>query len=655
MLRKQLQYLVFCAILSVFFGCKADLVESLEEVLPLRIDLADSLVRHMYGLQQLDQFDSLHTYISSADPTYRYYTAKILASHPNKIDLEQFGALLNDSIIEIAQTAAFALGNTGKDEAGALLIDAFQNRQHQIDQSIQSTLLGAIGKSADPTFMDALASVETYTASDEHLIHGQAKALYAFMLRGHVSELSMRKMLHFLDESNYRGSTKVLAANYFSRIPGEKLSNIANALDSTIAKLENPNELMFLALAVGKANTPKGQAYLNDILNDETADYRVRINALRGLVNYPYANIKRRLHRALYDKDRRIQRLAADLILERGSRRYAQEYMDLSLKDWSPLMKLKLLGISNKFYPSNAFFRNLNNTYIRQRINEKDPYLKSIGIAALAQNPALYTEIIKIYEQAENQIIRSTCIQQLCAYVSEGSTKSPLLNFLKARMQAADPGEVYFIAQLIKEKNWQEDTEWSNAMQDAWQKMKNPEDIEAMLILAELLGKPKPTGKPFIGMELWNTLAPDTVEWTVDVTTEKGTMTLSLLPHKSPLTCLQFVEYCNTGFYDNLAFHRVVPNFVIQTGCTRGDGFSSQSPLLFSEFSEDNFHEAGYVGMASAGPHTESSQWFVTHSATCHLDARYTVFGKLTGGFDVLHKIAQGDKILSTKVIKAAK
>ncbi|MGD2086743.1 MAG: peptidylprolyl isomerase [Candidatus Aminicenantes bacterium] len=91
--------------------------------------------------------------------------------------------------------------------------------------------------------------------------------------------------------------------------------------------------------------------------------------------------------------------------------------------------------------------------------------------------------------------------------------------------------------------------------------------------------------------------------------------------------------------------HRVVPNFVIQDGCPRGDGVGGPAFTIGSELGPLHYEE-GTVGMASAGKDTEGSQWFITHSPTPHLDGRYTIFGKVTAGMDVVHKIEVGDKIL---------
>ncbi|HYX42710.1 MAG TPA: peptidylprolyl isomerase, partial [Pyrinomonadaceae bacterium] len=133
------------------------------------------------------------------------------------------------------------------------------------------------------------------------------------------------------------------------------------------------------------------------------------------------------------------------------------------------------------------------------------------------------------------------------------------------------------------------------------------------------------------------------------VTTDKGAFTIELLPDDAPLTVDNFVELARRGYFNNIAFHRVVPNFVIQGGDPRGDGNGGPGYQIRCEINEVAY-ERGTVGMALSGKDTGGSQWFVTHSPQPHLDGGYTVFGRVTQGMEVVDRIARGDRILSVTV-----
>ncbi len=133
------------------------------------------------------------------------------------------------------------------------------------------------------------------------------------------------------------------------------------------------------------------------------------------------------------------------------------------------------------------------------------------------------------------------------------------------------------------------------------------------------------------------------------VTTDKGAFTIELLPDAAPLTVDNFVELARRGFFNNITFHRVVPNFVIQGGDPRGDGNGGPGYQIRCEINEASYAR-GAVGMALSGKDTGGSQWFVTHAPQPHLDGGYTVFGRVTQGMDVIDRIARGDHIISVNV-----
>jgi cyclophilin family peptidyl-prolyl cis-trans isomerase len=130
------------------------------------------------------------------------------------------------------------------------------------------------------------------------------------------------------------------------------------------------------------------------------------------------------------------------------------------------------------------------------------------------------------------------------------------------------------------------------------------------------------------------------------VKTNKGTIKIELFPEVTPFTVYNFVKLSEKGYYNGTMFHRVVPNFVIQGGDPTATGNGGPGYSIRSEFSQLNYF-TGAVGMASSGKDTEGSQWFITHSPQLHLDSRYTEFGIVVNGQDVVDKMQIGDKIES--------
>ncbi|CAN5318829.1 hypothetical protein BH20ACI1_BH20ACI1_20010 [soil metagenome] len=136
------------------------------------------------------------------------------------------------------------------------------------------------------------------------------------------------------------------------------------------------------------------------------------------------------------------------------------------------------------------------------------------------------------------------------------------------------------------------------------------------------------------------------------ITTEKGIFTIEFFPEDAPLTVDNFIKLAKSGYFNGVAIHRVVPNFVIQDGDPRGDGNGGPGWSIRDEINMLPY-QRGTVGMALSGKNTGGSQWFVTHSPQPHLDGGYTVFGKVNEtDMKIVDNIVRGDKILNVKIVE---
>ena len=130
------------------------------------------------------------------------------------------------------------------------------------------------------------------------------------------------------------------------------------------------------------------------------------------------------------------------------------------------------------------------------------------------------------------------------------------------------------------------------------------------------------------------------------IETDKGTINLTLFADQAPLTVANFVNLASRGYYDDLVFHRVIDDFMIQGGCPQGTGTGGPGYQFADECTADLKHDGpGVLSMANAGPGTNGSQFFITHVATPWLDGKHTVFGRIEGDADqdVVNAIAGGD------------
>ncbi|MDQ1302439.1 MAG: peptidyl-prolyl cis-trans isomerase [Pseudomonadota bacterium] len=135
------------------------------------------------------------------------------------------------------------------------------------------------------------------------------------------------------------------------------------------------------------------------------------------------------------------------------------------------------------------------------------------------------------------------------------------------------------------------------------------------------------------------------------IETGKGSIEIELFPEHAPKTVNNFVFLARDGFYDDVTFHRVIADFMIQGGDPTGSGRGGPGYRFEDEFAGNPLrHERGVISMANAGPGTNGSQFFITHGPQPHLDGRHTVFGKVSKGLDVVDAIQQGDSMIKVTI-----
>ena len=158
-------------------------------------------------------------------------------------------------------------------------------------------------------------------------------------------------------------------------------------------------------------------------------------------------------------------------------------------------------------------------------------------------------------------------------------------------------------------------------------------------------------------MQQWSTPPAMQIDpaksYTATISTDKGDIVIQLFPEFAPNTVNNFVFLAKEGYYNGIIFHRVINNFMIQGGDPSGTGRGGPGYRFADEFAGNPLtHGTGALSMANAGPATNGSQFFITHSPQPHLNGKHTVFGQVKTGQDVVDAIRQGDVMVSVTIIE---
>ncbi len=261
----------------------------------------------------------------------------------------------------------------------------------------------------------------------------------------------------------------------------------------------------------------------------------------------------------------------------------------------------------------------------RRFLDDPDPTVRATVLEGLVEAPVLSTERLR-------QVLRASDRDLL------QDARLAAVRAIATRAQAA-PAEYEAAVAALRELN--EDRDF----------LVRREAAAAL----ERLGQPRPeigpvaTGRtgPVYSQVLAQTDRPRLVE----VTTARGSFRIRLDCPAAPLTCLSFLQLAGQGYFDGLTFHRVVPDFVVQTGDPRGDGWGGPGFALRDEINRRRYAR-GAVGMALSGPDTGGSQFFIALAPQPHLDGGYTVFGQVEGDDSVLDRIRQEDGLLTIREVE---
>lgn len=262
------------------------------------------------------------------------------------------------------------------------------------------------------------------------------------------------------------------------------------------------------------------------------------------------------------------------------------------------------------------------------RLEHADPIVRSAAIDILGRerDPALLPALVAAYRRAAREELNDArlsavdAIGQIAA-VSPAARQRAEVEFLTAVGRSAD----HLVRRAVAER-------FGEA---AHERLWGP-------VVPIETGRSAPDYQRLVRQYLVPT--PGTPAPRATIETERGTMVVEFFGADAPLTVDNFLRLVDRRYFDGSRWHRVVPNFVIQDGDPRGDGNGGPGTVIRDELNRRRY-DRGTVGMALSGPDTGGSQFFLTHSPQPHLDGRYTVFGRLSSGPQVLDLIVQGDRI----------
>ncbi len=613
--------------------------------------------------------------------------------------VSQLAAALLDAQPQVAEAIAFSLGQLGPNAmVEASLWTGLAQREEPF---VRAQLLESLGKVGGEESLKQLAG-EMKITNDPLLDSHLALSIARFGLR-RIKNREATTVVAQLAQHAY-SDVRTNAAYAFWRIGDAQL--LQPYQDSLIALTSDcsADTRMFAvnALARLKENETILNALLKRVRTD--SDWRVQVNALRALSNYS-VRTREDLYGAMMakceDKNEHVS-LSALQAIGNSSLKEKKGLTEVWKQCKSKLnaITLNLEGTFTWRQQGEAavalarLYGETELDVLKELLARENNFrLRAKIIEAIGEIPSPKACEVLIAVSDTNRVIVMACVDALRKVCSSSAVQA------EAREQAYqklisclrwnDMAVSTTVASALADSAFLRESSVQPLVQ-AYARLKTPDDVEPMVEILRTLGtirSPKViptleqalndkdktvviaaaealksiTGKDFSHRIPQHSVTVHTdYDWkyfdalkkhqVIRIQTNKGSIKIRLFPEDAPFTVMSMLKLIDRKSFSGLSFHRVVPNFVVQGGDPRGNGWGGPGYAIRSEFSLLKY-KRGMVGVASAGKDTEGCQFFITHCSTPHLDGRYTIFGEVIEGMEVVDEIQIGDDIVSVEVV----
>lgn len=618
-------------------------------------------LQQVYDAADARNAQELNRLLRNENALVREIATKLSGSVQDSLLLPNLYINLQDSSSQIRAAAAFAIGQCGSSEDVAYLISWGRN---ELDSDAQREICIAIAKLFDPNrntksyqkevdgfiydvhendFVDFLMNM---SINDEASQTGLGYAVYYLHRKGIFHDPLMSRIRFALQTS---GSTsRPILALAMSAYEGGWLDANANYINQWIKTERNNDAKIYIIKAMAKMYDPESRDYLYSMAASSQYDHRLNMTAMQSLIRRNEKDVSRW---------KKIFANADPQVVSEAINYYESDFKASNVEDLTSVITSSLPLVDAAKSRVLLATKKIATESVIEKINgASDSYNKAFYIEALRVSTEADAFLSDLLLSAKDPVITTACINTILS-LKEHQNQSDLNALLINALHLDDTGVVSAIAAHVqRSEDFEASDEWEKAIQAAKAKLVLPRDIEAYneLIRMENVMFDRE-------VELAKAMSTSRIDWqyvshlpafvTIEFETDKGSFTCELNTLDAPGSVNTICKLVDDGFYDGKRIHRVVPLFVTQGGCPIGNGMGGLDQPIRSEFNMLRF-ERGSIGLASAGKDTESCQFFITQVITPSLDGRYTNFGKVTSGLDVVDQLIVGSKIISAKRIE---
>lgn len=553
-------------------------------------------------------------------------------------DTQRLLALLTDTSSVVREAAAMAFASVQDSAANQALLMALRDEQ----PSVRQAAARALSFTADTTVAKMLAEQALKETSAE-----VANSIYASSFRALVrAKPAQDPKLLFAAFTKSTGYQRACIADVLRRLPKELIAPHEARYVELLQREREPYVKVLLIAGLRNFSDIRAAKAAAELVRDP--DPMIRVAALRAHAAIAGKGAMDELFQAVHDSAAAVRSTAVDLLKTMDDLdgeacwKAGQEATDT-------MVKIPMYGFAAKSGNESTrdqakaalegLWKKEHNPYRRAALIESNAGFVPVDTLLLWMDQAL--------PAVERQAAFAAAVKR--AIPSSGPLRESVL---RAAFRTNDPGLIAAAADELSKADGQTVALVldSTVEQQIRADLHPNRDLETLQLLDQVVAKRNGAVAPVHRAPIYNhpidlaRLANLKEGQRYRISTEKGEVVIAIEPNAAPGTCAAFDSLVSSGYYNGKSFHRIVPNFVAQGGCPRGDGYGAMAWTLRTEIGQTGF-VAGAVGIASAGRDTESCQFFITLAPAPHLDGRYTRFAHVVSGMDVAQRLVVGDRM----------
>lgn len=542
---------------------------------------SDPVLVQIEEYQDKRDSENLVVFFSNENPIYRAEAAEAFASIQDTTSIEKLSVLLNDKIAKVRKLCAYALGQMYHLDAGIKL-----KNQLDIEDSVavRKVLWEALGKCVTKENLEYFTSAQI---DDPLELEGYSWGIYRMGVRGVYNDTLVNIAANLL-YPEYSFETRFAAAHFLARTRNIDISNHLDSIIGSAMYDKSPFVRMASANALRNDKSDKVlRAISQSIVKDH--DYRVRINALKTMNNYELVDFQEVAFGSLFDENVNVAITAALLLNNKAHESITKRLILVadSVENWR--VSTQLLGAALKTTSQDeSLIEKIKSKYLETSNN----YEKAELLMVLSNSFLAYEYIVTQTFSTEVKAISTSGINALANLRAENDFPDelslPLADVFKQAILSGDLAMIGMATSVISKPDYNYKTLYDTIdfLYQAKNKLELPKDNEGMQTLQAAIDffegndSATPVENEYNHPINWELVKTISSRHKMKINTEKGEIIIEMLVEDAPGSVANFIELARKGYYNGKNFHRVVPNFVAQGGCNRGDGWGERTILF---------------------------------------------------------------------------